>query len=865
MAPLAASTRRARACDSPCVVGALPTAALLLISLLLPATATAQGTWDDPLPEEEATPAATGDATASDIPDVDPQAAGPAAGSAPVRIQFQLYPRRPIDLRLRPNSGFRLPELVPAFSPRPPDYEGIYRQPGPQFAIAASIAFTGVSGARDSAKAQEFRDLDDDVSVGLDLFLRDRRNYLRLTGRHLGLDDQDAKLEWRRPGLLTARASFSQIPHNYAFGATSLYRGVGTGVLTIPDEVQNNLQGSANENDAAIRARQAIEDFGQPVDLRHRRDRTGLEVQLVPTEALMISFKLDDESRVGTRPWSGSFGLRNVVEIPWPVDYDSRDARVGFEYFGETKGFLVRGEYTYQTFDNNISSVLFDNPWRAIDSAVGNALNANFRSGSSTGLIDLYPDNEHEQVTLTGVKRNLPGNTTVMATVSRGSTEQDDELIPFSVNTALIPGAAGNPPFDTSDPANRPATNADAELENRLLHFRVTSKPTKRLDIKFQYRDYELDNNTAQIFIDGFVAEDAQYRDGDTPTALTNLPIAHRDRETDLALGIRLPKRTKLTLGYERRETDRDFREVENAVEDTFKISFDGKPAPWVDLRASFLVSDRTIDEYIFDQFYTIQDIQNIPQLPFLRMFDQAARDRDRLQLLATFFPHESVIISGSVIVGTDSYPDSSFGVLGDDHRLASLDLSWSAGERVAIYASYTHEENDVSLQGREWFRTAPSDPFTNAPGLDDPSNWRAASHDEIDTIGFGLEAHLIPERLRFEVTWTFSETDGRIDYESPVGPNFIDLNDFVPASFEEVDDVRFYSLNPELTYTFGERLSLAFAYLRERYDIDDFNLEGFTLVPTTPDGDFNGAIFMGTQFTDFDIDLWALKLKVRY
>jgi hypothetical protein len=398
-----------------------------------------------------------------------------------------------------------------------------------------------------------------------------------------------------------------------------------------------------------------------------------------------------------------------------------------------------------------------------------------------------------------------------------------------------------------------------------LVHLRLTSRPTKRLDVKVQFRDYELDNNTAQIFIDGFVLEDAQYRSGGTPTGLTNLPIAHRNRETDLELGIRLPKRTKLTFGYQRREIDRDFREVEHAVEDTFKVSFDGKPAPWVDLRGSFLVSDRTVDEYVFDQFYTAQDIENIPQLPFLRMFDQAARDRDRLQLLATFFPHESLIISGSMIVGTDSYPDSSFGVLGDDHRLASLDLTWSAGERVAIYASFTVEENDVSLQGREWFRTAPSDPFTNSPGLDDPGNWRAQSHDEIDTIGFGLEAHIIPDRLRFEVTLSWSETDGRIDFQSPVGPPFIDLNNFVPAPFEEVDDVRFYNINPELTYTIGDRLSMVFAYMRERYDIEDFNLDGFTLVPTTPDGDFNGAIFMGTQFTNFDVDLWAIKLKVRY
>jgi len=840
---------------------------LLVMGLLVTTPLAAQGTWADQ-PSAQTPPAANEAVTEKTEPEsaeVDPAAAGPSAGGLPVRMQFHLYARRLIDLRMRPNSGFRLPALVPAFSPRPPDYEGTYRQPGRQFALSASIAVSGASGARESAKAQEFRDLDAGVSVGLDAFLRDRRNYLRLTGRHLGLDDQDATIEWRRPGLLTARASYSQIPHNYAFGATSLYRGVGSGVLEIPDAVQTSLAGASDDFDAAARAARAVRDFGQPVHLRHRRDRTGLSVELLPSEALAISFESKEESRVGTRPWSGSFGLRNVVEIPWPVDYDSQDARLGFEYFSRDHGFLVRGEFRHQSFDNNISSVLFENPWRTVDGALGGAIVSTFRTGPAAGLIDLYPSNEHQQTTLTGIKRDLPASTTIMASVSWGTSEQNDALLPFSINTALVPGAAGNPPFDTSDPANLPARRADAQLDNRLLHLRLVSKPTKRLEVKAQVRDYKLDNDTAQIFIPGFVTEDAQYRDGGTDTGLTNLPIAHQDTQVDLELGVRLPRRTKLTLSYRNQEIDRSFREVERSSEDTFKVAFDGKPAPWVDLRASFLVSNRDTSAYVFDQFFTAQNIDRVTALPLLRKFDQATRDRDRLQLLATFYPTGSLTLSGSVIVGTDSFPDSRFGVLGDDHRLASLDLSWAPSERLSLYASWTVEDNDVSLRGREWFPGAASDPFTNAPGFGDPSNWRAASEDRIHTGGFGLEAQIIPERLRFELSFSWSETDGRIVYESPLGDPAVDLNAFVPAPFENVDDVRFYNLNPELEYTLGERLALSFAYLRERYSIDDFNLDGFTLVPTTPDGAFNGAIFMGTQFTDFDVELWAIKLKVRY
>lgn len=835
--------------------------------------AVAQDTWDDPVPDAAPSDdAADAGSTAPDpaepdpaepVPDIDPTAAGVGAGGAPVPVQFALDPRRPIALRLRPDVGFRLPARSTAYSPRPPDYFGIARQPGRQFAIAATFDVFGASGAEDSAKAQEFRDLEGGLAVGVDAFLRDRRNYVRLTGRHLGLRDQDAKLEWRRPGLLVARADFSQIPHNFAFGATSLYQGVGTGDLTIDDEIQATLQGSTDFVDAAVRARDAVERFGRPVDLRHRRDRTGLRVDFVPTELWALTFQLKDESRVGTRPWSAGFGLRSAVEIPWPLDWNTEDLRVGFEYFGATRGLLFSGEYRHQTFTNDISSVRFDNPYRLTDSSAGNPQNQTFADGPSSGLIDLYPDNEHEQLTLTAVKRDLPKRTTLMATVSWGSSDQDDPLVPFTTNTAVVPGATQDPPFDFSDPANLPLTSANAAVDTRLVHLRLTSRPLDFLDVRAQIRDYDLDNESALIEIPGFVPEDALFRTSRSPTGLINLPIAHAETTTELEAGFRLPKRTKLSLLWKRQETDREFREVERATEETFKLSFDAKPASWVEVRASLLLADREISDYVFDQFFERQNI-NVPRAnPLLRKFLQAARERDRVQLLAHFHPTETLSLSTQWILGTDDYTESPLGMTGDDHRLLSFDLTWMPTPRVALYGAWSVEKNEVALVGREWFIGAPSDPLSNAPELDDPSNWRAATEDEIDTIGFGLEADLIPDRLRFEVAFSWSESDGRIDYQSPVGPPSLDLNAFVPAPFEEVDDVRFWNLNPELEYTFGDHLALTLAYARERYDIEDFNLEGFSLVPIDTEGATNGAIFMGTQFTDYDFDLWSLRLKV--
>lgn len=765
---------------------------------------------------------------------------------------FRLYSRRDVDLRLRPDVGLRVPLLAPVFSSQTADFDDRERvKSWPQSAVAFSFDLFAADGERDSAKAQEFRDFDGDGAVGVDAQYRSDSTWLRLTGRHLLLDDEDARLELRRIGVVSARLDLNRIPHRYAFDARTLYSGVGTGTLSLPDASQGFLQGSTSPVDAAARLRELVAGASS-VDLGHRRDRLGLALDLTAFDPLAVKLVVKHETREGTRPWSGSFGLTNVVEIPWPVDYDSRDVALSAEY-KLPKG-LVSGQVRVSEFSNDIDAVGFDNPWRLTDSGSFDALTSTYEAGPSRGLIDLYPDNTQEELLFTFVRNQLPGKSNFFATVSWSRLGQDDTLLPYSTNTGLV-GA----PFDVSDPANRPAANADAELDTRLVHLRWTSRPNDFLGLKLELRDYELDNRTAQVFIPGFVPEDTYFRG--SANGFTNLPIAYGKTDLGLELAFHLTKGTRLTLDYDHEDFDREYREVEHSKEDRVTVSLDAKPAPWVDLRASYLVAERNAEEYDFAQFFRNQGINFIPVLSFLRKFDQADRDRDRLQVMVNFYPTESLVVGGQVIVGEDDYPESRFGVLDDEHEIYGADLSWAASERLSLFASYSFERYQVAIAGREWIPFGPGDPYRVETGLDSPSNWSADTTDEVDSVAFGLQVELVPKKLRLDVSYTYSKSDGTIAYASPVG--VVDNNPETPADFVEVDDVTWYNLNPELEYTLGERWALSLAYMREHYEILDFNGEGFELVPVTPDGAFNGGLFMGTLPADFDLDVVVLKLKV--
>lgn len=789
------------------------------------------------------------------------RAAWEESGAGGPEQEFRLFSSRRIEYRLRPLGALRVPALAPVFSPVAPHFMG--EDPaGTRFALRASLSLFSVDGERQSAKFQEFRELDDGAVLGIDGQYRSPDAFFHVVGRHLFQDDGDLWLRGGHTGKYRAEIFYNQILHNFAFDARSLYSGVGTGELTIADSIQQNLQSSTSPMDAARRAQDALSASGQNVDLSLIRDRISFDFDLLATEPVLVELKAFHESRQGARPWSGSFGFSNFVEIPWPVDYDTDQGSLSVEY---AKNYVfVNASFYSSSFENNIDAVRFDNPWRASDNDLGFSIFTSFLSGPASGLIDLYPSNDAQNFSLTGAVTRLPGHSTFSGSVSMGTMEQDDPLLPFTTNTALVPGAPSQPPFDASDPANLPVSQAKAEIDTELIQLRFTSRPSSHVRIKAHFRRYGIDNQTEQIFLPGFVLEDGQWRTQETLGAtFSNLPIDFTKTTSGVDLAFRLAPSTQLTVGYTLEEVERDFREVEETDEDRIKISLDTKAASWLELRASYEASERDGTEYDFAQWQRNQGNEFIPVLPTLFKYDQANRDRDRLQVLATFTPTQNLVVASTFIFGEDDFPDSAFGLKEDEHRVYSADLSYLVGERWSLYASYSFEKYESLQSARAWIPFGPGDPFRVETGVDSPSNWDAESEDQGNTLGFGLQGKLIGDRLRFDLAVTLSETDGEIRYSSPESPlgGPVDLTPNA-APFPEVDDVEFYSLNPELEYLVNDRLSFILGYFRERYDIDDFNYPGFTLVPTRSDGAFNGAILMGTLFPSYNTEAIYAKLN---
>jgi hypothetical protein len=248
-----------------------------------------------------------------------------------------------------------------------------------------------------------------------------------------------------------------------------------------------------------------------------------------------------------------------------------------------------------------------------------------------------------------------------------------------------------------------------------------------------------------------------------TGTAITNLPTSYTKTRAGLDLGFDLPARTAFGIGYTFERTERENREVDQQDDNVYRASLDNKSLDWLDLRASYERTDRKIGTYNFDVYLRSGDDLN--DLPQMRKYDQADLTRDRYQVQATVYPTQALALTGALTFGRDDFKDSPYGLLEDNHLIASFDTDYAVNERTSLNMFYTFETYNNKQRGS-----------------DAGADWTATGEDQVNTLGGGVTLKLIPKRLDFDLTYSYSKADGDITFTSSSG-SF--------ADFKAVDDAQ--------------------------------------------------------------------------
>lgn len=423
---------------------------------------------------------------------------------------------------------------------------------------------------------------------------------------------------------------------------------------------------------------------------------------------------------------------------------------------------------------------------------------------ANEGQMALPPDNEFHQLMLSG-NYDLGEATRAIATLAIGRMTQNDDFLPYTVNPSLV-----------TTPL--PRQSLDGEVRTTTFDLRVVSTAVERLTLQADLRYHERDDQTPTDTYD-FVSTDAFL-----PGARENRHYDRRDSRLGLQGRYRLTADTRMSAGIDHERKERPGQEVEETRETTLWAEAASRLHPTTDLTVSVARADRDASSYRV--LATTTPAQN----PLLVKFNMAARKQERAGARLNFSPREHLDFGLDVSYRENDYTDTAIGLRASRDTVLTLDATLVAGWGVGIHAFATRERHENEQAGSRNF-TVP--------------DWFATQEDRVDSAGVGVTWDRPDNRLALSVDYVRSEATGRISLDEE--PDFPDLKTWLT------------SITAKAGYRLSETLSTELAYFYERYESDDWQVDG-----VEPDS-LPTVLTLGDYSTEYDNHVTAVYVRYRF
>jgi hypothetical protein len=623
-----------------------------------------------------------------------------------------------------------------------------------------------------------------------------------------------------------------------------------------------------------------------------------------------VAFSFSRENQVGSRPHNMCFGNNPgcySAEIPEVIDYFTNTLKASTE-FGQ-KIWGVQFGFLRQTFENNVPNMLVENPF---------SNNTNSTTVTSNGNLSLYPDNKANSLEFAGAL-NLAGFH-FMTSISPGWYSQDDQFVGYTTNAFLL-GRTG-----AAAPIPLPVASLDGKRRTLAMNYTVVANPFKNLELAARYRHYDNKDKTEEHVFNPYVGDIAAEAQLAGPSGqivkdligigglgdplcpgVCNTPYSFYIKDLDLSGTWFFGKKSLAKAQYGRQWFDRENRDVDQTIEDIFRVSTDLKPTRDLTFRIAGAIQDRKPQDSHYGWFL----------IPGTQRPDEGYRRRYRTDLLAQYDLTDRLSISGFYRTVQDDFNRrnrfTSQTNLGDPSliRVTTVrptpmyepyyvygllkDLSWSwggdfdfmANENVSFFGEYTRErlvERQVSRVRGKSRANQVGCPSTTAPEDCDPINdWMTLGRDIIDTYVVGTDVS-VRKRLNVSAYYSLSAAKGNmfsdgVNCQIGNGPNDTCRTAFpnwrldsataraVTFSFPETVG-RLHEVNAIVKFKASESISPKFEYRYQRFDYKDFETSvmnpysyvGPAIDPTGTTG-LQRMVFLGADTPGYKAHVFTVSL----
>lgn len=704
--------------------------------------------------------------------------------------------------------------------------------------------------SEDSRKFGEYTGLKDEGAYflgGLDARGRnlDTAYYWILKGSRLGLDSRNLSFESGRQGRWRVFGEYDQLP-KYGDTALTIFEGVGSQNLTLPAGFAGLTTADTANTAAGLAARTAkLTPFLKEAHLEQERRAYRLGGGLRFSREWSADVSVRREDKEGLKLFGAvignSGGNPRAVLAPEPVDYSTTEMLASIAY--TTKTLQLQGSFLTSRFQNHADSFTWQNPFAAINGWAGAA---GFPTGF--GQVALAPDNDYNRLALQG-GYDIDSHTRLSFTLQRGRMEQDEQFLPYTVN----------PDLTVATPL--PRDSAGARIDTTLASLNLSARPWPRLHLHAQARYEEMDNRTPQatyVYIGGDSTNQATVAASDR--VRTNLPLSTERKVFKVGGSWDLIPKTKLKFAYDFDEDQRTYAEVDRNR--THLVSLGVRRSLTEDLNGDLTVSRSRRDGsgYCYNCPY-LQSFApaltgpqagnntNWDNLPLLRRFAYADRDRDKVRLALTASPHEMVTVQAFADYMRDEYPQTLFGLRNARTASYTLEAAFTPAEGLSGYAYYTRDRAKYDQAGRSYNTASkPTLGFVETSG----SDWFNAGEDEGDTFGVGGKWAVMPKRLELGLDATYSDMTGRIATETGAAltPAGLPLPDLATT----LKVVKLHG-----TWHMSRDLAVKAMYWYQKLETNDWQWDG--LLPAT----MPNVITAGTASPDYDVHFVGVSVSWRF
>ena len=679
-------------------------------------------------------------------------------------------------------------------------------------------------------KFEEYRDIPDGPflqGLHLRLFRPDESYSVEAFGTAWGQQDQNFSFNVGRIGRWDFGFGWDQTPHILSTSARMLAIETQRGVFTLPAA----RPALATYNDAP-----PLHEIGVRWDTAHAHYRFHL------TPDLELVAEYTRTRKEGDRPMGMAMSSPggNFIEVLQPIDQTIHDFRLRGSY--GTPGWQLQFGYIFSAFENDLSRMRADNPCFGTPAGCGAGDSPTLQGGQTS----LPPNNMAHTVNLAG-GLNLPMRTRINGNLAWSLRLQNDAFLPHTTNPVL----AGNPDLALQKPS------LDGNVQTALVNLSVTTRPFDLVSLGAKYRYYEFDDWSRTLTFPQVVVNDS---------ALSPLRRAGRwsynRHNADLDARLHLMEELAVTTGVGWERWDRnEHREVPETDEFFAKAAVDATPADWLLARLTYRPSIRRINEYnthAHAEHNVVEDAAAAlaGQSTLLRKFDEAERDRQKVELQLMLTPLETLSATYTLGWRYDDYVSSPLGLQYETSWSTGLDLTWTPVQRLSFSTGYTYEQLFQKMRSR-------SRPVTGTTTFDFADfDWVSDLVDTVHTLHAGLQATLIPRVLDFTLGGNYSNALGQITTRNATAVVSGTAAQQASARAKRMPafEDELLRLEAKLSYHFLRSWTASFGYVFESFEKTDWRTD--TLNPFIPGV---SSIWLGNDAKNFSAHVVGLTLAYRF